>query len=385
MTGVDMDSLSVVICGGGVAALEALLRLRRLAGDRVELTLVCPGEDLIYRARTVLVPFGLGEADRYPIKPIVEEARAHWVRDSVASVDLPARTVNTAGGQRLHYDALLLALGARERKPDPYVSVFTDRTSGQAHRRIVEELDAGAITNLVLIEPTGPSWPLPLYELALLTAKHVPAGRGRVAVVTSQPRPLHAFGDEVGVRVEALLREAGIILHAGTEARVDGPQQLHLEPGSIDLEPDRIVTLPTITGPNLRGIPGDALDRFIPVDERCRVRDAGGHVFAAGDATDLPVKHGSLAAQQADTAAAGIAHLAGSGPAPPALRPLLRGTLLTGDKPLYLEAHLIAGTGWRAQIYDQPPWRSEQLVVAEELAAYLENPPPHGSSHPPAP
>ena len=38
----------------------------------------------------------------------------------------------------------------------------------------------------------------------------------------------------------------------------------------------------------------------------------------------------SLAAQQADTAAAGIAHLAGAGPAPPALRPVVYGTLLTG-------------------------------------------------------
>jgi sulfide:quinone oxidoreductase len=362
--------------------LEALLRLRRLAGDSVVLTLLCPGEDLIYRARTVLVPFGLGEAERHPIKPIVEQTRAHWVRDSAAWVDLPARTVDTAGGQRLHYDALLIALGARERKPNPYVSIFTDRTSGQTHRRIVQQLDAGAINNLVLIEPTGPSWPLPLYELALLTAKHARDGglRPHIEVVTSKPRPLHAFGDDVGQRVEDLLHEAGIILHTGTRARVDGAQQLHLEPGSIDLRPDRIVTLPTITGPNLRGIPGNGVDRFISVDQQCRVRGAGGHVFAAGDATDLPVKHGSLAAQQADTAAAGIAHLAGSGPAPAALRPLLLGTLLTGDKPLYLEAYLIAGTGWRAQIHDQPPWRSEQLVVAEELAAYFGTPPPYGSS-----
>ena len=34
-------------------------------------------------------------------------------------------------------------------------------------------------------------------------------------------------------------------------------------------------------------------------------------VFAAGDATDFAVKHGGISAQQADTAAAGIGHLAG--------------------------------------------------------------------------
>ena len=37
----------------------------------------------------------------------------------------------------------------------------------------------------------------------------------------------------------------------------------------------------------------------------------GEHVFAAGDATDFPVKQGGLGAQQADVAAAGIAALAG--------------------------------------------------------------------------
>jgi hypothetical protein len=78
-------------------------------------------------------------------------------------------------------------------------------------------------------------------------------------------------------------------------------------------------------------------------------------VFAAGDATALPIKHGSLAAQQGDTAAAGIAHLAGAGPAPPAFRPVLNGTLLTGDEPPYLTAHLVAGASWTGRIHTQPP------------------------------
>jgi sulfide:quinone oxidoreductase len=369
----SMNPLSVVICGGGFAGIEALLRLRRLAGDRVAVTLLSPGGDLIYRPLTVLVPFALGQAERYPIKRFVDDTGARWVRDSVAWVDLPTRTVHSAGGQQLPYDALLLAIGARERNPSPDVSMFTDRTSGQTYRRIVDELEAGVINSLVLIEPYGPSWPLPLYELALLTAKQA-RDRGlrpEIAVVTRQSRPLHTFGDDVGKTVESLLSEAGITLHTRTRAHVDGPRQLHLQPGDIDLHPDRIVTLPTITGPNLRGIPGEAIDRFISVDDRCRVRNTDGRVFAAGDATDLPMKNASLAAQQADTAAAGIAHLAGAGPAPPALRPVVYGTLLTGDKPLYLAAHLIAGTGSRAQIHDQPPWPSDQLVFAEELTAYI--------------
>jgi sulfide:quinone oxidoreductase len=108
------------------------------------------------------------------------------------------------------------------------------------------------------------------------------------------------------------------------------------------------------------------------VDQYCRVRDTDGSIFAAGDATDLPVKQGGVGAQQADTAAAGIAHLAGVGDPPTPLRPVIRARLLTGGDPLYLAAHLIAGRGWQAQVFDRPPWKLEQKVVAEELGAYLD-------------
>jgi sulfide:quinone oxidoreductase len=288
-----MNPLSVMICGGGFAGIEALLRLRRLAGDRVAVTLLSPGQDLIYRPLTVLVPFAMGQAERYPIKRIVDDTGARWVRDRAAWVDLPRRTVHSAGGQQLPYDVLLLAIGARERKPSPHVSLFTDRTSGQTYRRIVDELDAGVINSLVLIEPDGPSWPLPLYELALLTAKQA-RDRGlrlEIAVVTPRPRPLHAFGEDVGKAVEGLLGEAGITLHE------PGPRRLAAAAASgasnIDLHPDRS-HLPTI-GPNVAFAAGR--DRFIFVDDRCRLRNADGRVFRRRDATDLPIKNASLAAQ----------------------------------------------------------------------------------------
>jgi hypothetical protein len=85
------------------------------------------------------------------------------------------------------------------------------------------------------------------------------------------------------------------------------------------------------------------------------VTGAGGRIFAAGDATHLPVKHGGVGAQQADTAAAAIVHLAGLGPAPAPLHPVIRGVLQTGAQPLYLTAHLIAGQGARARVERSAP------------------------------
>ena len=140
--------------------------------------------------------------------------------------------------------------------------------------------------------------------------------------------------------------------------------------GDTRLEADRIVTLPRITGPAVAGLAAGT-DWFAPIDDRCVVAETGGRVFAAGDATDFPVKHGGISAQQADTAAAGIAHLAGCGQRPPPFAPVIRAMLLTGDRPLYLTAHVVAGLGWRSKIYKQPPWPPDEKVIAEELGPYL--------------
>ncbi|MDT4996092.1 MAG: sulfide:quinone oxidoreductase [Pseudonocardiales bacterium] len=368
-----MSRFAVVICGGGIAGIEGLLRLRRLAGDDVQVTLVSPDPDLICRPLAVLEPFAMGGARRYPIERIVADTNTRWVADALAWVDRVGRTVHTSGGQELSYDALLLAVGGHEQAAAKGMDVFTARSADQTFRGIVDDIESGAIDRLAFAVPTGPSWPLPLYELALLTARRARDRNVRpdIAFITPEPRPLHAFGGDAGEVVVGLLAEADITLYTGSALHPVGPRHLILRPSGTELRPDRIVTLPRISGPNIRGIPGDAIDRFLAIDAYCRVRDTDGRIFAAGDATNLLVKHGSLSAQQADTAAAAIAHLAGAALEPDPLLPLMRGTLLTGGKPLYLSAQLIAGAGWRAELYDQPPWPLDDKVVAEELGPYL--------------
>jgi sulfide:quinone oxidoreductase len=363
---------AAVVCGGGVAGIEALLRLHKLVGDQVEVTVVSPSQFLTYRPLAVLEPFGAGRVPRYSIPRIAAGTAAHLVHDSLAWVDRARRVVHTANGGQLPYDALLLAVGGRERQRVEHAHVFTG--SGEdALRGIVEEVETGAVTSLAFVLPSGPCWPLPLYELALLTAHRAKqAGASPQIVVTIPgPRPLHVFGGGAGAAVNGLLYDAGITVHTSADAHVVGPQRLVLRPSGVQLRPERIVTLPSISGPDVRGIPGDARRRFLSIDGYCRVRGTDGRVFAAGDATDLPVKQGGVGAQQADTAAAGIAHLAGFAERPQTLHPVIRGILVTGGKPLYLSAHLIAGEGWQADMYEQAPWPLDDKVIAEELGPYL--------------
>lgn len=219
-------------------------------------------------------------------------------------------------------------------------------------------LSAGAVegalargSRFVFAAAPGPVWPLPLYELALLTAAtHADAD---VTVVTAEAAPLAALGSVVSKAVEAELDRAGIELVTGEAvAVIDGV--LRLRDGRL-LEADAVVALPTLVGPRIPGLPHDR-DGFLPVNAHGRVC---ADVYAAGDVTSSPVKHGSLATQQADVVAAAIAGT----PAPQ--KPTLYGTLLTGGDPLYIRAEL----GGPATVSDEPlPGK----IVGRYLSAFLD-------------
>jgi len=365
-----MSPFEIVICGGGVAAVECALRVRRLARERVQLTLVSPDSTLAYRPLAVQESFGLPGVRRYPLERIASDVDGRWIRDRLASVDTASRTVHTEGGAELAYDALLLAIGGSEESPYPHAHVFTDRAGGEIFGGIVRDVEAGSVDAVAFVLPHEWVWPLPLYELALMTARRAREMNRdpELTFITSEGRPLKAFGRAAGDAVVALLHEAGIRLHAGVVARVPAPGVVALAGGEVHA--DRIVTLPRITGRAVKGIPAGSR-WFVPIDDRCVVPSTDGRVFAAGDATDFPVKLGGIGAQQADAAAAGIAYLAGVGDRPPPLTPVVRGALLTGTRPVYVASRVIDGLGWQSEIYEQPPWPAEEKIVAEELGSYL--------------
>jgi sulfide:quinone oxidoreductase len=369
-----MERFRVVICGAGIAGVEGLLRLRRLAGDRVDITLVSPRTYLDYRPLAVLEPFSGAQVRRFPVARIAGDAGARWIQESLGWVDRTAQTAVTSTGQSIRYDALLLAPGGRLCPTSPFMDAFTSGPGASAYAEIVAGVDDGRLTDLAFVVPEGPSWPLPLYELALLTAKRA-ADRSRTVhldFVTPANAPLAIFGKDVSAAVARLLSAAHIRVHSATHATMPARRCLLLGSSGVELHPQRTITLQRISGPDVPGIPGDARHRFLEVDQHCVVRAAGGRIFAAGDATSLPVKHGALGAQQADTAAAGIAHLAGCGPPSSPLYPVLRCAVFTGAEPLYLTADLIAGQGWNARIDVDPPWDAAHKVVAAELGPYLD-------------
>ncbi|MBV8431005.1 MAG: hypothetical protein JO244_07585, partial [Solirubrobacterales bacterium] len=171
--------------------------------------------------------------------------------------------------------------------------------------------------------------------------------------------------------VERLLEEHGILTITSAHCEVPEPGRIEIKPGARSLHVERIVALPQLLGPAAEGVP-EVLDGFIPVDERCRVWGLD-RVWAVGDATDFPVKMGGIAAQQADTAAADIARLAGAAIEPIPFQPEIHAVLLGGRQPLYLSAHLTGGHGMTSVFADTPSWSPGAKIAARYLSPYLES------------
>ncbi|MEX1141931.1 MAG: hypothetical protein WD993_04100 [Thermoleophilaceae bacterium] len=371
-----MDTFSVVIAGGGIAAVEGLLRTRRLLGDVARITLLAPNEELSLRALTVQEPFARAAVGRHPIREIVQDADAEWVRDTLAWVDPSGRVVHTGSGTELPYDALLIAIGARIVPAYEHATTFRDADADALFGGIVQDIEGGYTKRVAFVAPPGPVWQLPLYELALMTAERARSmamDDVELTLVTPDEAPLAIFGPAVSGAVSGLLADAGITVHPSTVARVPAAGRLMLEPQHAQLHADRIVALPRIVGPGVRGLPGGAGDGFVPIDAHCMVPGTDGHVLAAGDAARFPVKHGGLGAEQADTAAAAIAYLADEGDPvePDPFRPVIHGKLLTGRTPLYMRARLIGSGSFESEVSDVPLWPSGAKIAAEEVADYL--------------
>src|SRR5215212_5951620 len=95
----------VVIAGGGVAALEALLALRADAGELVDVTLVADTDTFAYRALNVGEAFGAGHPRRYSLPALVEDCGARFVQERVTSISAGARELLLGDGDRIDYDA----------------------------------------------------------------------------------------------------------------------------------------------------------------------------------------------------------------------------------------------------------------------------------------
>jgi sulfide:quinone oxidoreductase len=366
MTDPPTSALRVLVLGGGPAALEGALRLQRLAGHRVRITLAAPEPTFRYRPLAVAEPFDLAPVPSYRLARLAAERGFDFVLDAAVAVDLEARVVDTRGGASLPYDALLVAVGAGTASALPGALTFAGTRAGAALRAELHALGSGR-RRIAFVAAGATAWTLPLYELACRTAAWA-AESGRDVetwLVTHERRALGVFGDAVAVKAVELLEASGVRLWTGALADCveDGRLWLDMEGG---LPVDLAVALPRPVARAIAGLPGDA-DGFLPADAYGRLKSAPA-VYAAGDATSRPLRQGGLATQQADAAAASIALQAGAPGEPDPYHPVLRGLLLTGGRPWFLSR----APGAAGEAVADAAWWPPHKIAGRELAPYLD-------------
>jgi sulfide:quinone oxidoreductase len=358
----------VLIAGGGPAALEAALRLHRVAAGRVTTTLLAPEGDFVYRPLSVLDPFAAGGATAYPLSRIAADAGFTHRPGTLARVDPAGHVATTRTGESIAYDVLLVAAGAVQTRPFESAIVFSGAEHDvEAVHGLIQDVEGGYTRRVAFVVPDGASWPLPLYELALMLAERAyeMSASLEIHVVTPEATPLAAFGAEASREVARLLREAGVVLHTGTRSERVERTRLRLSPGG-ELEVLRVVTLPRLVGRRIPGLPGDG-DGFLATDGHGRIAGVP-DVYAAGDITAFPIKQGGLACQQADAAADHIAARAGADLQAQPFTPVIHGILMTERSTAFMRSD----PEHESRVAGHPLWWPPTKIAGRELAGYLE-------------
>ena len=365
----------IVIAGAGIAGLETLLALRVLTGPRAHITLITDAARDEDRPMSVVEPFDRGIAGSRDIIAIAADQDAHLHFDRLVAVE-PARRTAICGGGEHPFDALVVATGAHPEVVLAGATTFRGPRDVAAVRAVRDDLRSGAADSAAFVIPSLSAWPIPLYELAMMTGADLRA-HGRdvpLAIITPERTPLELFGPAAAEALTPLMEQRGVRMVTHSRAVSVGDGVVELTDGA-PVRADRVVTVPVARGRPPAGLASDR-HGFLLCDAHGRVSGAP-HVFAAGDATAFPLKQGGLAAQQADAVAEAIASDMGVAVDPKPFVPIIRGMLLIGGQPLYLRAEFGRGTGTAATVQLRSDasaralWWPPAKVAARYLGPYL--------------
>ncbi|MDQ1641950.1 MAG: hypothetical protein QOJ90_1301 [Actinomycetota bacterium] len=287
----------VVVVGGDAAGMSAASQLKRLRGDDVEVVAFERGHFVSYSACGI--PYWIGgdvaSADDLVARTIDQHRRNGIdlrTESEVTAIDLDRREVEVADqagatSYRMGFDQLVLATGARPRRPDvpgiDAAGVFGVQTLGDGER-MLDDLERSRPRRAVVI---GGGY------IGIEMAEAMVKRGLEVSVVTRSPEPMATLDPDMGRLVHAAMEGMGIDVRTsvrldGIETDDDGRARAVVTDGGV-LDAD-VVVLGTGVEPetSLASAAGLPLGRWggLITDLQMRVFDADG-VWAAGDCVEV--------------------------------------------------------------------------------------------------
>jgi NADPH-dependent 2,4-dienoyl-CoA reductase/sulfur reductase-like enzyme/nitrite reductase/ring-hydroxylating ferredoxin subunit len=294
---------AIVIVGGGAAGIACAEELRA-RGSSASITIVGgEGSDPVDRPN-LSKDYLAGNAPEEWVYLRTADALAanklEIVEGPATAIDRAARTLHTAGGRELHWDALLIATGAEpirlalDGAELPHVHVLRSLADSRAI--------AGAATAGTTAVVIGSSF-IGLEVAASLRARGVD-----VTVVAPEPVPLaRVLGDEVGAFVRRVHESKGVTFRLGRKPARITADHVELDDGAK--LPAKIVVMGVGVKPRteLAAAAGLTIDRGVVVDAELR---AAPGIWAAGDIARYPwrgepvrIEHWQVAVRQGQAAA----------------------------------------------------------------------------------
>ncbi len=321
-------SARVVVLGGGFGGLEAAFDLRKLAGDKTDITIVSDQDHFLFKPNSIYVPFGLDpEKLRVPLERPAARKRIGLVQARARGIDPDARRVHT-DGRVLPYDFLVVATGSGMRAEEVpglaqhAISTWTPEDMlrlRDAFEELADAVEGGARRRVLFLVPPNNKCAGPLYEIVLMLETWLRRRGARdgteIAWSTYESTYIQAFGPRLHDVVTDEFARRGIEGHHDYVVdRVDSDSVAYANGERLGY--DLLVAFPPyVASTPFAGLPSD--DRgFLSTELESRRVAGQPEIFAVGDAGDFPVKQAFLAFLQGDAAAAHIAaELLGTEPA----------------------------------------------------------------------
>lgn len=310
-----MDTpVKIIIVGGGFGGVEAALYARRRLGGQAEITLVSDRTSFRYKPYLIYVPFGLRPEELEIDLKALAQAHGFQFREGRAHDLDPARKRLYVNQERIAYDALVLATGAKEAAGEipglaQHAHVVSRPEDLQRLQGALRQMTHGESRRVVFLNTPESGWAGPLYEMAFMLERWLQwkEARSSAELLVATPGATHlpALGSRVHETITQEL--AGRDIQARTQAtvqRVEAGRVFFEEEGSPY---DLLVAVP----PQRAAVawrPLPATERgFLHVEPATRQIEGYPSHYAVGDGAEGPLSMAFSALLQADAA---MEHLA---------------------------------------------------------------------------